>query len=91
MNSVDPSNSMEILGTLGAASLAGASGPKRKSLRKDRSELRLQYAGLLEQAMQMQGEDPEIIRQARELILSGRADSMETALETARKMLRYGI
>lgn len=41
--------------------------------------------------MQMQGEDPEIIRQARELILSGRADSMETALETARKMLQYGV
>ncbi len=41
--------------------------------------------------MQMQGEEPEVIRQARELILSGRADSMEAALETARRMLQYGI
>lgn len=91
MNSVDPSNSMEMIGALGAASLAGTSGPKRKSLRKDQSELRVQYANLLEQVMQMQGEVPEIIQQARELILSGQADTMETALETARKMLRYGI
>ncbi len=41
--------------------------------------------------MQMQGEDPEIIRQAQELVMSGRADTMEAALETARKMLQYGI
>lgn len=71
--------------------MAGAAGPKRPSRRKEEPELRLGYAGLLERVMQMQGEDPEIIRQARELILSGRADSMETALETARKMIQYGV
>ncbi|HOK66161.1 MAG TPA: hypothetical protein PK054_10235 [Anaerohalosphaeraceae bacterium] len=91
MNPAEPSSSMQINGALGAASLAGTAGPKRKPPRKEEPALRLRYAGLFERVMQMQGEEPEVIRQARELILSGRADSMEAALETARRMLQYGI
>jgi len=41
--------------------------------------------------MQMEEYQPEIIRQAQELVMSGRADSMEAALEAARRILQYGV
>lgn len=91
MNSIDPFSSIQTAGSLGAACLAGAADPKRKGSRKDELELNSRYARLLERVLKMEGQNPELIRQAKELVLSGRADTLEAAFETARMMLQYGI
>ncbi|HOM60729.1 MAG TPA: hypothetical protein PLP49_04740 [Anaerohalosphaeraceae bacterium] len=92
MSSVDPFSSVQqIAGSLGAASVAGSAESKKKTSRKDKVELSSRYAGLLERAMQMEEYQPELIWQAQELVMSGRADSMEAALEAARRILQYGV
>ncbi len=91
MNSINPFSPIQTAGSLGAASLAGSTDPKRRAGGKDELDLSGRYAGLLEQVLRMEGHNPEIIRQARELVMSGRADTMEAALETARRILQYGI
>ncbi len=91
MSSVDPFSSVQITGPVGAASLAGSAEPQKKTSRKDKLELSPRYAGLLERVLQMEEYQPELIRQAQELVMSGRADSMEAALEAARRILQYGV
>ena len=53
--------------------------------------LQVDYASLVDKAMQPPKTDDQLIRQARELLLSGKLESMDIIREAAENILKYGI
>lgn len=53
--------------------------------------VQVDYASLIEQAMQQPEEDAQIVEQARELLLSGRLESPQNITEAAENIARFGI
>jgi hypothetical protein len=53
--------------------------------------VQVDYASLVDKAMQPPETDDQLVRQARELLLSGKLDSMDIIREAAENILKYGI
>jgi len=53
--------------------------------------IQVNYASLVDKAMQPPKTDDQLIRQARELLLSGKLDSIDMIKEAAENILKYGI
>jgi hypothetical protein len=53
--------------------------------------VQVDYASLVDKAMQPPETDDQLVRQARELLLSGKLDSMDIIKEAAENILKYGI
>ncbi len=55
------------------------------------ASLQVDYASLVEKALQVPETNPSAVEEARELLLSGNLDTLESAREAARNILEYGI
>jgi len=53
--------------------------------------LRLDYAALIEKAMNLQTEDTKAVQQARELVLKGQLDTTENIREAADNIITFGV
>ena len=53
--------------------------------------VQVDYASLVDMAMQPPKTDDQLVRQARELLLSGKLDSMDIIRGAAENILKYGI
>lgn len=53
--------------------------------------VQVDYASLVDKAMQPPETDDQLVRQARELLLSGKLDSMDIIKEAAENILKYGV
>ncbi|MHC4622272.1 MAG: hypothetical protein ACYS4W_00040 [Planctomycetota bacterium] len=55
------------------------------------ASLRVNYASLIDEAMQTPHADASTIQQAQELLLSGQLESPENIREAAENIIRFGI
>lgn len=55
------------------------------------ASLRVDHASLVEKALQIPEANPSAVEQARQLLLSGDLDTLDSAMEAARNILEYGI
>jgi len=53
--------------------------------------VQVDYASLVDKAMQPPKTDDQLVQQARELLLSGKLDSMGMIREAAENILKYGV
>ena len=53
--------------------------------------LRVDYASLVDKAMQLPKTDDQLVQQARELLLSGKLDSIDIIKEAVENILKYGV
>ncbi len=53
--------------------------------------IQVNYASLIDKAMQPPKTDDQLVRQARELLLSGKLDSKDIIRAAAENILQYGI
>ena len=53
--------------------------------------IQVNYASLVDKAMQPPETDDQRVQQARELLLSGKLDSMDIIREAAENILKYGV
>jgi hypothetical protein len=53
--------------------------------------VQIDYASLVDKAMQPPETDDQRVQQARELLLSGKLDSMDIIREAAENILKYGV
>ena len=91
MTSFDPN-----VGIIAGVTVQSAKPQTRQTRRKNASEravrLGREYAEIVEKAQQEQPDNhSEIVRQAKELFLSGHFDTYQAAREAAQKIVEYGI
>ena len=53
--------------------------------------IQVNYASLVDKAIQPPKTDDQRVQQAREILLSGKLDSIETIKEAAENILKYGV
>lgn len=88
---IDPSSLISSTAGAAAASVNRPDETKKRSGQVDQARLREEYARVLHRALQMEDTHPEMVRQLRESLESGRLDTIEAAIQAARMMLDYGI
>jgi hypothetical protein len=91
MTSFDPN-----IGIIAGVTIQSAKPQTRKTRRKSVSERAVrsgrEYAEIVQKAQQEQPDNhAEIVRQAKELFLSGHFDTYQAAREAAQKIIEYGI
>jgi type II secretory pathway pseudopilin PulG len=91
MTSFDPNVSI-----VAGAAIQSAKPQTRQTRRKNASERAVQlgreYVEIVQKAQQEQPDNhSEIVRQAKELFLSGHFDTYQAAREAAQKIVEYGI
>jgi hypothetical protein len=74
------------------SSSAGQANPPRVPPQKDADvSVQVNYASLIEEAMQPPQDDAQLVEQARQLLLSGRLESPQSIREAAENIVRFGI
>jgi len=88
---VDPSNVVSSTAGAAAASVAKPDDPRKRPGRVAESRLGQAYARVLHRALQMDGNPPEMIKQIQESLEAGQYDTLESAIQAAQTMIKYGI
>lgn len=88
---IDPSSLISSTAGAAGASVIRPDETKKRPGQVDQARLREEYARVLHRALQMEDTHPEMVRQLRESLESGRLDTIEAAIQAARMMLDYGI
>jgi hypothetical protein len=88
---IDPSSLISSTAGAAGASVNRPDDLKKRPGQADQVQLREEYARVLRRALQMEDTHPEMVRQLRESLESGRFDTIEAAIEAARMMIQYGI
>ena len=88
---INPSNPVNNTAGAAAVSVTQKKEKRKKSDRVAESRLGREYARVLHRALQMEGKNPEVIRQLQEALKSGQLDTLEAAIQTAQALIQYGI
>ena len=88
---VDPSNLVSSTAGAAAASVSQTDDARKRPRRVAESRLGQEYARVLHRALQMEGREPEAMKQLQEALESGQFDTVEAAIQAARTLIKYGI